>query len=127
VEAVVELARDVDVRAVDAGAGDAVADARLVAVHLGGVDVAVADGERALDRLWRLLRRDLEDAEAELRNRVAVVQGEIRNRGHCLPLPATARRATGPMPSATGDSIESSSLRPPTKTEPTRPTRAPRR
>src|SRR6185503_12511632 len=83
VEAVVELAGDVDARAVDAGAGDAVADARLVAVHLGGVDVAVADGQRAPDRLGGVLRRDLEDAESELRNRVAVVQGEIRSGGHC--------------------------------------------
>jgi 2,5-diketo-D-gluconate reductase A len=40
------------------------ADALLVAVHLGGVDVAVADLERLERRLLGVLRRNLEDAEA---------------------------------------------------------------
>ena len=64
VEAVVQLAGHEDLAAVDARAGDGLADALLVAVHLGGVDVPVADLERGRDRLGGLLGRDLVDAEA---------------------------------------------------------------
>ena len=56
------------------GGGDRRPDARLVAVGGGGVDVPVADRQRLLDRLLRLLGRDLEDAEPELGDLDAVVQ-----------------------------------------------------
>ena len=58
-----------DVVAGDAGRGDRLADALLVAVHLGGVDVPVAGLERLAGDLRGVLRWDLEDAEAELRDR----------------------------------------------------------
>ena len=76
VEAVVELGGDVELVAGDAGGGDRLADALLVLVHLRGVDVAVADLERLGDDLGGVLRRDLEDAEAELGDLGAVVQGD---------------------------------------------------
>ena len=46
VEAVVQLAGHEDVAAVEPGRADRLADAPLVAVHLGGVDVPVADLQR---------------------------------------------------------------------------------
>ena len=78
VEAVVQLAGHEDLAAVDARAGDGLADALLVAVHLGGVDVPVADLEGRGHGLGGLLRRDLVDAEAELRDSHAVVQVDGR-------------------------------------------------
>ena len=66
VEAVVELGGDVELVARDAGGLDRGPDLGLVAVHLGGVDVAVAHLERLLDGPLRLLGRHQEDAEAEL-------------------------------------------------------------
>ena len=75
--AVVELAGDEDLVAVEPGRADRLADAGLVAVPLGGVDMAVADLERARDRLGGLAGVDLEDAEAELRDRVAVVERDV--------------------------------------------------
>ena len=80
VEAVVQLARDVDVTALEPARADRLADTVLVAVHLRRVDVAIAGVERVRHRLRRLGRRDLEHAEPELRNRVAVVQGRFSER-----------------------------------------------
>ena len=74
VEAVVELARDIDVGAVDTGLGDRLADLLLVAVHLGGVDVAVAGPEGGEGGRLRGLGSDLIGAEAQLRNRAGVVE-----------------------------------------------------
>ena len=79
VEAVVELGGDVELVAGDAGGRDRVADALLVAVHLRGVDVAVAGLEGLLDGPCGLLRRHLEHAEAELRDRRVVVEGHGRD------------------------------------------------
>ena len=86
VEAVVELAGDEQLVARDPGGADRLADALLVAVHLGGVDVPVAGLEGLSGDPRRVLRRDLEHAEAELGDGVAVVQGQVRNLGHtnCL-------------------------------------------
>jgi len=81
VEAVVELAGDVELVAGDAGGLDRLADALLVLVHLRGVDVAVADLECRGHRLGGLLRRHLEDPEAELRDGRLVVEGD-RGNGH---------------------------------------------
>ena len=50
------------------------ADAALVAVGGGGVDVAVAGREGLLDRALGVVRRHLEDAEAELRDLDAVAR-----------------------------------------------------
>src|SRR5579875_186989 len=80
VEAVVQLARDEDLATVDPGGTDGLADLLLVAVHLGGVDVAVADLEGRERRVLRLLGLDLEDAEPELGDLDAVVQ---RDGGNC--------------------------------------------
>ena len=81
VEAVIgvpELRRDEDLLARDIRARDRSPDALLVAVGGGGVDVAVADLERLPDDLLRIVRRNLEDAEAELRDLDPVVEGEVR-------------------------------------------------
>ncbi len=48
---------------------DRLPDGALVPVRRGRVDVAVAGGERAGDERLGLLRRDLKDAVAELRDR----------------------------------------------------------
>ncbi len=79
-----ELGGDEELLAGDARGGDRGADAFLVAVGGGGVDVAVADVERPLDHLLGVLGRDLEDAEPELGDLDAVVEGEAGNRqlGH---------------------------------------------
>ncbi len=79
---VAQLAGDEHLAAVQAGGPDALADALLVAVHLGGVDVPVAHVQSLADRLGRLGRVDLEHPEAELRDGLAVVQGEVGNLGH---------------------------------------------
>ena len=60
-----ELGDDEDLAAVDRGASDPLADLALVAVCGGGVEERVAVRDRGLDRNGRLLRRALEDAEAE--------------------------------------------------------------
>ncbi|GGS60800.1 hypothetical protein GCM10010253_39220 [Streptomyces badius] len=78
VRAVVQLARDEDVGAVEPGFPDRLADLLLVAVHLRRVDVPVA-GLQSGDRgLAGLVRRDLEGPEAELRDRHTVVEGDGR-------------------------------------------------
>ena len=82
VEAVVELAGDVHVPAVDAEVADALTDARLVLVHLGGVDVPIADVQRFSDGPGGLVGLDLEDAESELRNFGAVVEFDGRYFAH---------------------------------------------
>ena len=100
VEAVVELAGDEQLLARDPGVTDRLADALLVAVHLRGVDVPVAGLERLRGDPGGVLRRDLEDAEAELRDRVAVVQGQVRNNSHTGAY--TERAATIPRPTFHG-------------------------
>ena len=65
--AVVELAGHVDVVAGESRGANGLADAALVAVHLGGVDVSVAGLERGIDRSHGHLGRDLKDAKAQLR------------------------------------------------------------
>ena len=72
---VVELAGDEHLAAVQPGIADSLTDFLLVAVHLGGVDVAVADLQRRTHRSSGLIRFDLEDTETQLRDRVAVVEG----------------------------------------------------
>ena len=86
---VVQLAGDEDLVARDPGLADGQADLALVAVHLRGVDVPVADLERRGRGLDGVLGLDLEDAEAQLGDLDAVVQGD---RG----------RATGRLPSDRG-------------------------
>ena len=81
VKAVVELAGDEYLGAIEAGGASGVADSALVAVHLGRIDVPVADLECGADRLSGVLWRDLEDAEPQLGDRVAVVQA--RGSGWC--------------------------------------------
>ncbi len=82
VKAVVELARDEHVAAVDTGAADALPDTCLVLVHLRGVDVAVADIQRRPDGIGGFAGVDLEYAEAQLRDFRAVVQFDHRYVAH---------------------------------------------
>ena len=83
-----QLGGDEDVLAGQARGGERRADAGLVAVGGGGVDVAVAGVKRLLDDPLGVLGRDLEDAEPELGNLDAIVERESGNRqlGHRLPL-----------------------------------------
>jgi hypothetical protein len=81
VRAVVQLAGHEELVATQARRGDGGADAGLVAVHLGGVDVPVADLDGGLHGRLRLGRRHLEDPEAELRDGAAVVQRDGRYSG----------------------------------------------
>ena len=81
VEAVVELGGHVDLVPRDRGRPQRLAHLLLVAVHLRGVDVAVADLERLRHRLRGVGRVDLEHAEAELRDGRAVMELDAGN-GH---------------------------------------------
>jgi hypothetical protein len=76
VGAVGELGGEVHLPARQAAGCHRLADAALVAVHLGGVDVPVARLQRRQRRRLRCVRRDLPRAEAELGDRGAVGQGE---------------------------------------------------
>ena len=87
VAVVVELGREEDLVALQAGLGQRPADALLVAVHLRGVDVPVAGVEGRAHRLRRLMRRHLEHPETELRDLHAVVQSDRRNLSHAGGLP----------------------------------------
>src|SRR3954447_26263541 len=78
------------------------ADTALVAVHLGGVDVAVADVERRGNRLRGLRRRDLEDTEAELRDGAVVVELDRRDCAHALLLGSRITPQPGGGVSSTG-------------------------
>src|SRR6185437_3887339 len=82
VRVVAQLAGDEHIAAVKPGLRDGLADLLLVAVALRGVDVPVAGLQRRHHGLDRVLRLDLEDAEAELRDLLAVVQRDVRYRGH---------------------------------------------
>ena len=62
---VVDLRRDEQVLASDSRGLERRPDLGLVAVHLGGVDMAVADLEGAAHRVVRVLGRDLVGAETE--------------------------------------------------------------
>jgi hypothetical protein len=74
---VVQLCGDEHLAPGQPGVGDRVSDALFVAVHLSGVDVSVAGLERLPHGLRGLVRVDLEDPEAELRDLDTVVQPEI--------------------------------------------------
>ena len=89
--AVPELGRDEDLLARQAGGGDRRPDPLLVAVGGGGVDVAVAGGERLLDHPLGVLRGHLEDPESELRDLDAVVERQRWDHG----LPPSWSRARG--------------------------------
>ena len=64
---VVELAGDEDLGAGDGRPAHRLLNLGLVAVHLGRIDVAITDLERAEGGPLRIGRIDLEDAETELR------------------------------------------------------------
>jgi len=79
---VAQLACDEHLAAVQIGPPDRLADLLLVAVHLGRVDVPIAGLQRGADGGHGVLRLDQEYAEAELRDHLAVVQHDVRYRGH---------------------------------------------
>ena len=76
---IVELGGQEDVLARNPRRGDRLADLRLVPVHLGRVDVPASFGQGELDDARSVLAAQLVCAQAELRNRVAGVQWDIRN------------------------------------------------
>src|SRR3954451_14832604 len=98
VVAVVELAGHEDVVAVDARRPNRLADLLLVAVHLGGVDVSVADLEGRQCRLLGAFRLDLEDTETQLGDLDTVVQRDVWYGGHATP---SRRLVEGTVPSRT--------------------------
>ena len=71
------LGRYEDLAAVEPRGANRLPNPRLVAVCGGGVDMAVAHRQRLRDGLGGLTRRDLKDAEAELRNRHAAAEGNL--------------------------------------------------
>ena len=79
VRAVPELARDEEIAPLETRRANCLAHACLVAVHLRRVEVPVADLERLGDHPGRVRGRDLEDPQAQLRDRVAVVQLDFRD------------------------------------------------
>ena len=87
---VVELAGDEHLTAVQAGIADPLADFLFIAVHLGGVDMPVPNLERRTHCGGGLIRFDLEDAETQLRDRVAVVERDRWDRTHVRDLLAIA-------------------------------------
>ena len=78
---IVDLRGDEQVLAGDARGLERCPDLGLVAVHLGGVDVAVPDLEGAAYRVVRVLGCDLVGAETEHGDGRARREGEGRNRG----------------------------------------------
>jgi hypothetical protein len=62
-----------------AGGLDRLAHSFFIAVHLRCVNVPIAELERLADRIGSLGRVDLENSEAQLRNRLATVEGDIRD------------------------------------------------
>jgi hypothetical protein len=88
----VQLCGDEHLAAGQVGVLDRLSDALLVAVHLRGVDVPVAGGERLPDRAGGLGRRDLEDPETELGDLCAVVQPDVGYLRHAVELPVLGGR-----------------------------------
>jgi hypothetical protein len=87
-----DLGLDEHVGPAHARAADALADLALVGVGRRGVDEAVPDAKCSLDRLDRLLRRGLEDAEAEGGHHNPVVQDQTH---HAVRLGTDARPGEG--------------------------------
>src|SRR5882757_544907 len=84
---VVQLGGDEHHFAGQAGVRDGLADTFLVAVTLGGVDVPVAGLKGLQHGLRGLIRRNLEDPEAELRDVNAVVQSDVGYLSHASNVP----------------------------------------
>src|SRR5699024_7810509 len=80
-----QLGGDEELVTGDAGLRDGAAHALLIAVDSGGVDVAVADFAGVGDDAFGVVQGDLEDAEGQLSDRLAVVEGECGN-GHACRL-----------------------------------------
>jgi hypothetical protein len=66
--------------ALQPGSSDRLPHFLFVAVHLRGVDVPIADTQRLAHRGTSLSRDDLEDSEAELRDRMTAVESEMGDR-----------------------------------------------
>src|SRR3954454_9800378 len=99
VEAVVELARHEDGGPIETGVADRLADLLLVAVHLGRVDVPVPDLEGGGHGRGGLGGVDLEDTEAELRDRVTVVEVDGGDGTHARFAPSSgSAEEYSPMP-----------------------------
>src|SRR6202035_2647976 len=81
VEAIVELAGNKDLGAFDSRLAHGLADLCLVAVHLGGVDMAVTDFQRVEGGPFSVGRINLEDTKSELRYLDPIVEGDGGNGG----------------------------------------------
>jgi hypothetical protein len=71
------LGRHEDLAAVEPRGPNRLANGRLVAIRGSRVDMAVSSRQRVDDGLGGVPRRDLEDAEAKLRNRRAAAKLEV--------------------------------------------------
>ena len=70
-----QFCRDVDVLAREATLGKGSTRLRLVGIHRGTVEVAISNGERLRGGGLRLTGRNLPQAESDLRDGRAVIQG----------------------------------------------------
>ena len=80
-----DLGLDEDLGARQTRAGDRLADAALIAIGGGGIDVAISDPQRFGDRRPCLVGRGLEHAIAERRHFNAIVEGK-QGDGHVWSL-----------------------------------------
>ncbi len=71
-----DLCGDVQLAARHLGSADGRTDRLLVGVHLGGVDVAIAERQRAVDRRTAFIALHAEGAEAELGHADALVSSD---------------------------------------------------
>jgi hypothetical protein len=76
---VVELAGDENFAAIQARSPNGLPHILFIAVHLGGIDVPVADPQSLSHSVGCLSRVNLEDSEAKLWNGLAAVQRKIWN------------------------------------------------
>src|SRR5450759_592427 len=79
---VAQLGGDEELLAGDTGGGNRGSHTCLVAVAGSGVDVPVAGFQRVFHHVLRLLRGDLENAEAQLGDGDPVVQPQVGNDSH---------------------------------------------
>ena len=95
-----EFGRHIQFVAGNTGRGERAPNARLIAVGLRCVDVAVSNLKRFTHHALGVFRLDLEGAEAELGDAGAVVERDGGN-SHALMFPPSASRALPAAPRTT--------------------------